>query len=76
AQAGAARRDADRIPAAMLALAAARSLAAGRSIGSVDALYLRAPDVTLPHAPKRVNVAASAERSGDRAASQRQRDDA
>ncbi|MEV5071161.1 tRNA (adenosine(37)-N6)-threonylcarbamoyltransferase complex dimerization subunit type 1 TsaB [Microbacterium sp. LMI12-1-1.1] len=76
AQAGAARRDADRIPAAMLALAAARSLAAGRGIGSVDALYLRAPDVTLPHAPKRVNVAASAERSGDRAASQRQRDDA
>jgi tRNA threonylcarbamoyl adenosine modification protein YeaZ len=76
AQAAAERRDADRIPAAMLALAAARSLAAGRSIGSVDALYLRAPDVTLPHAPKRVNVAASAERSGDRAASQRQRDDA
>ncbi|MFB7894216.1 tRNA (adenosine(37)-N6)-threonylcarbamoyltransferase complex dimerization subunit type 1 TsaB [Microbacterium sp. NPDC056044] len=53
--AGAARRDADRIPAAMLALAAARALAAGRSIGSADALYLRSPDVTLPHAPKRVN---------------------
>ena len=54
AGAGAARRDADRIPAAMLALAAARALAAGRSIGSADALYLRSPDVTLPHAPKRV----------------------
>ncbi|MGX5772429.1 tRNA (adenosine(37)-N6)-threonylcarbamoyltransferase complex dimerization subunit type 1 TsaB [Microbacterium trichothecenolyticum] len=56
ASAGAARRDADRIPAAMLALAAARALAAGRTIGPADALYLRSPDVTLPHAPKRVNL--------------------
>lgn len=54
--ASAARRDADRIPAAMLALAAARSLAAGRGQGPADALYLRSPDVTLPHAPKRVNL--------------------
>ncbi len=54
ANAGAARRDADRIPAAMLALAAARALAAGRTIGPADALYLRSPDVTVPHAPKRV----------------------
>ncbi|MDR7184947.1 tRNA threonylcarbamoyl adenosine modification protein YeaZ [Microbacterium trichothecenolyticum] len=54
ADAAAARRDADRIPAAMLALAAARALAAGRTIGPADALYLRSPDVTLPHAPKRV----------------------
>ncbi|KJL40850.1 MULTISPECIES: tRNA (adenosine(37)-N6)-threonylcarbamoyltransferase complex dimerization subunit type 1 TsaB [Microbacterium] len=54
ANAGAARRDADRIPAGMLALAAARALAAGRTIGPADALYLRSPDVTLPHAPKRV----------------------
>lgn len=56
ADAGAVRRDADRIPAAMLALAAARALAAGRTIGPADALYLRSPDVTLPHAPKRVNL--------------------
>ncbi|WP_109210418.1 MULTISPECIES: tRNA (adenosine(37)-N6)-threonylcarbamoyltransferase complex dimerization subunit type 1 TsaB [Microbacterium] len=54
AHAGADRRDADRIPAAMLALAAARALGAGRRIGPADALYLRSPDVTLPHAPKRV----------------------
>jgi len=56
ASAGAARRDADRIPAAMLALAASRALAAGRTIGPADALYLRSPDVTLPHAPKRVGL--------------------
>ncbi|WP_203582330.1 tRNA (adenosine(37)-N6)-threonylcarbamoyltransferase complex dimerization subunit type 1 TsaB [Microbacterium hibisci] len=56
AEAGAARRDAERIPAAMLALAAARALAAGRHIGPADALYLRSPDVTLPHAPKRVHL--------------------
>lgn len=54
ANVGAARRDADRIPAGMLGLAAARALAAGRTIGPADALYLRSPDVTLPHAPKRV----------------------
>lgn len=54
--ASAARRDADRIPAAMLALAAARSLTAGHGQGPADALYLRSPDVTLPHAPKRVNL--------------------
>jgi tRNA threonylcarbamoyl adenosine modification protein YeaZ len=54
ATAEAVRRDADRIPAAMLALAAARALAAGRTIAPTDALYLRSPDVTMPHAPKRV----------------------
>ncbi|WP_426323975.1 tRNA (adenosine(37)-N6)-threonylcarbamoyltransferase complex dimerization subunit type 1 TsaB [Microbacterium sp. E-13] len=54
ATAHAARRDAERIPAAMLALAAARALAAGRTAGPAEALYLRSPDVTLPHAPKRV----------------------
>lgn len=52
--AGALRRDAERIPAAMLALAAARALSAGREIGPADALYLRSPDVTLSHTPKRV----------------------
>ncbi|MHC2997863.1 tRNA (adenosine(37)-N6)-threonylcarbamoyltransferase complex dimerization subunit type 1 TsaB [Microbacterium sp. HJ5] len=51
---GARRRDADRIPASLVALCAARALAAGRSVGPVDALYLRSPDVTLPGAPKRV----------------------
>jgi tRNA threonylcarbamoyl adenosine modification protein YeaZ len=50
------RRDADRIPAAMLALAAARSLAAHRTIGPADALYLRSPDVTLSAGPKRVTA--------------------
>ena len=56
ADAVAVRRDADRIPAALLALAAARALSAGRTIGPADALYLRSPDVTLPQAPKRVGT--------------------
>ena len=50
------RRDADRVPAAMLALAAARAVAAGRTIGPADALYLRSPDVTLSAGPKRVTA--------------------
>ena len=50
------RRDAERIPAAMLALAAARALGAGRIIGPADALYLRSPDVTLSAGPKRVGT--------------------
>lgn len=54
ADTGAIRRDAERIPAAMLALAAARAITAGRRIAGADALYLRSPDVTLPGAPKRV----------------------
>jgi len=54
ADAGAIRRDTERIPAGMLALAASRALAAGRALGPADALYLRSPDVTLPAAPKRV----------------------
>ncbi len=54
AGAGARRRDAERIPAALLAIAGARALAARRVIGPADALYLRSPDVTLPSAPKRV----------------------
>ncbi len=51
---GVARADADRIPAAMIALAAARAVAAGRAIAADDALYLRPPDVTLSAGPKRV----------------------
>lgn len=54
------RRDAERIPAAMVALAAARGMAAGRTIGPHDALYLRAPDVTLSAGPKRVTPAGGA----------------
>ncbi|QIG38521.1 tRNA (adenosine(37)-N6)-threonylcarbamoyltransferase complex dimerization subunit type 1 TsaB [Microbacterium sp. 4R-513] len=53
---GALRRDADRIPAVMLALAAARAVVAGRQIGPADALYLRSPDVTLSSGPKRVTA--------------------
>ena len=53
---GIGRRDADRIPAGLLGLAAARARSAGRSIGSEDALYLRSPDVTLPAGPKRVTA--------------------
>ncbi|MCT9818974.1 tRNA (adenosine(37)-N6)-threonylcarbamoyltransferase complex dimerization subunit type 1 TsaB [Microbacterium sp. W1N] len=51
---GAERRDVSGIPAAMLALAAARAVAAGRTLADGEPLYLRAPDVTLPGAPKRV----------------------
>ncbi|GAB3603891.1 tRNA (adenosine(37)-N6)-threonylcarbamoyltransferase complex dimerization subunit type 1 TsaB [Microbacterium aureliae] len=53
---GALRRDAERTPAAMLALAAARAVAAGRTIGPADALYLRSPDVTASAGPKRVSA--------------------
>ncbi|MCP2635300.1 tRNA (adenosine(37)-N6)-threonylcarbamoyltransferase complex dimerization subunit type 1 TsaB [Microbacterium sp. HD4P20] len=54
--AGVIRRDAERIPAAMLALAASRAVVAGRTIAPADVLYLRSPDVTMPGAPKRVNL--------------------
>lgn len=56
---GVLRRDADRIPATMIALAAARAVAAGRTVGPADALYLRSPDVTLSAGPKRVTAPAS-----------------
>ena len=56
ADAVAMRRDAERIPAALLALAAARALSAGRAIGPAGALYLRSPDVTMPQGPKRVGT--------------------
>ncbi|MRH29129.1 tRNA (adenosine(37)-N6)-threonylcarbamoyltransferase complex dimerization subunit type 1 TsaB [Microbacterium sp. SYP-A9085] len=51
---GARRRDAHAVSGAMVALAAARALAAGRTIGPADALYLRSPDVAAPTAPKKV----------------------
>lgn len=56
AELGADRRDAPRVPAAMIALVAARSVAAGRLTAPGEPLYLRSPDVTLPHGPKRVTA--------------------
>lgn len=51
---GAARLDATSVPAPLLALAAARAIAAGRTLADAEPLYLRSPDVTLGHTPKRV----------------------
>lgn len=53
---GAARHDVTAIPAAMIGLAAARALAAGRELTGPEPLYLRTPDITLPTAPKRVGT--------------------
>jgi tRNA threonylcarbamoyladenosine biosynthesis protein TsaB len=53
---GARRDDATAVPAGMLALAAARAVAAGRVLASAEALYLRSPDVTLSAGPKRVTA--------------------
>lgn len=53
---GAQRRDVTAIPAATIALAAARAVAAGRVLAGPEPLYLRAPDVTPPAAPKRVSA--------------------
>jgi tRNA threonylcarbamoyl adenosine modification protein YeaZ len=48
------RVDAAEISAASLGLVAEQLLAAGRPTGPDQPLYLRAPDVTMPGAPKRV----------------------
>ncbi|MFJ4037444.1 tRNA (adenosine(37)-N6)-threonylcarbamoyltransferase complex dimerization subunit type 1 TsaB [Microbacterium sp. NPDC090007] len=53
--AGARRYDATRVSAAMIALAAARALDAGRTLAGTEPLYLRRPDVVAAHAPKRVS---------------------
>jgi tRNA threonylcarbamoyladenosine biosynthesis protein TsaB len=53
---GAARRDVTAIPAAMVAFAAARAVAAGRTLAEGEPLYLRAPDVTLRTTPKKVGT--------------------
>jgi tRNA threonylcarbamoyladenosine biosynthesis protein TsaB len=53
---GAERRDAAAVSAAMVAIVASRAVAAGRVTASTEPLYLRSPDVTLPHAPKRVTA--------------------
>ncbi|KSU55950.1 tRNA (adenosine(37)-N6)-threonylcarbamoyltransferase complex dimerization subunit type 1 TsaB [Microbacterium enclense] len=49
------RVDARRVSAAMIALAAARALDAGRTLAGAEPLYLRSPDVVAAHAPKRVS---------------------
>ncbi|MFS0868155.1 tRNA (adenosine(37)-N6)-threonylcarbamoyltransferase complex dimerization subunit type 1 TsaB [Microbacterium sp. 179-B 1A2 NHS] len=54
AAAGAERRDVTAIPGAMVALVAARALAADRVEHLDEPLYLRAPDVTPPAARKKV----------------------
>ncbi|QAY59006.1 tRNA (adenosine(37)-N6)-threonylcarbamoyltransferase complex dimerization subunit type 1 TsaB [Microbacterium protaetiae] len=56
ADAGAERRGAHAVSGAILALAAARALAAGREIGPHDALYLRSPDVAVPAPRKKVGL--------------------
>ncbi len=48
------RRDVTEISAAMVAVVAARAIAAGRELTGPEPLYLRAPDVTLPAPRKRV----------------------
>ncbi|MBA8816734.1 tRNA threonylcarbamoyl adenosine modification protein YeaZ [Microbacterium halimionae] len=53
---GARRLDATRVPAAFIGLVAARALAAGREVADAEPLYLRSPDVTLGHVPKKVGV--------------------
>jgi tRNA threonylcarbamoyl adenosine modification protein YeaZ len=53
---GATRRDAASVPAAMIALAAARAVAAGRTIAPSEPLYLRSPDVTVGAVPKKVRT--------------------
>lgn len=53
---GAARHDAAAVPGALVALTAARLVAAGRVTALTEPLYLRSPDVTMPHGPKRVTA--------------------
>ncbi|AUG30616.1 MULTISPECIES: tRNA (adenosine(37)-N6)-threonylcarbamoyltransferase complex dimerization subunit type 1 TsaB [Microbacterium] len=48
ARIGAVRRDVAAVSAAVLAVLAARAVAAGRTLAGPEPLYLRAPDVTLP----------------------------
>lgn len=53
---GARRLDAASVPADMLALVAARAVAAGRRVGPEEPLYLRPPDVAAGVVRKRVGV--------------------
>lgn len=50
------RRDVTAISGAMIGVVAARALAAGRQLADAEPLYLRAPDVTMPGAPKKVGT--------------------
>lgn len=53
---GAVRVDVRAVPAAMLGILAGRAVAGGRVPDLTEPLYLRSPDVTLPHGPKRVTA--------------------
>jgi len=53
---GARRHDATAVPAQLLALVAARALAAGREVAAPEPLYLRSPDVSVPSPRKRVGA--------------------
>lgn len=53
---GAQRRDTTALSGAMIALVAARAVAAGRTLASDEPLYLRAPDVKMPAPRKKVGL--------------------
>ena len=53
---GVQRRDAAAVPGAMVAILAGRAVAAGRVPALTEPLYLRSPDVTASHGPKRVTA--------------------
>ncbi|MCR2801886.1 tRNA (adenosine(37)-N6)-threonylcarbamoyltransferase complex dimerization subunit type 1 TsaB [Microbacterium sp. zg-Y818] len=53
---GARRHDAAAVPAQMLALVAARAIAAGREVAGSEPLYLRSPDVSVPAPRKKVGA--------------------
>jgi len=67
AQLGANRRDAGAVSGAMIATIAGRAVAAGRVPATTEPLYLRSPDVTMPHGPKRVTAPVLSERQRDEA---------
>jgi len=67
AQLGANRRDAGAVSGAMVAIIAGRAVAAGRVPATTEPLYLRSPDVTMPHGPKRVTAPVLSERQRDEA---------
>ena len=56
AELGARRHDAAAVPAQMLALVAARAIAAGREVAASEPLYLRSPDVSVPAPRKKVGA--------------------
>lgn len=56
AELGARRHDAAGVPAQLLALVAARAIAAGRRVAASEPLYLRSPDVSVPAPRKKVGA--------------------